>query len=75
MTSDGISDSLRAAIIAAIEAYEQDAAPIHNLASSSDAWRMRGRLLQMSMRYATTRTVQGLPFSRRVTTNFPESMA
>ena len=72
MTSDGISESLRAAIIAAIEAYEQDEIPIRNLASSStDAWRARGRRMQMSMRYATNRTQQALPFRRRDVSGFP----
>ncbi len=70
MTADGISDKLRAAIIAAIEAYEQDEMPVHNLASTTDAWRARGRRMQMSMRYATARTLQGLPFRRRVVTHF-----
>ncbi len=67
MTSNGISESLRAAIIAAIEAYEQDEMPRHNLASSStDAWRLRGRRMNMNMRYATARTRPALPFRKRL---------
>lgn len=72
MTTNGISESLRAAIIAAIEAYEQDEMPIHNLASSStDAWRARGRRMIMSMRYATGRTLPALPFRRRAPSQIP----
>ncbi|MCY4575391.1 MAG: hypothetical protein OXC55_02100 [Chloroflexi bacterium] len=66
MTTNGISESLRAAILAAIEAYEQDEMPIRNLASSStDAWRVRGRRMIMNMRYATGRTLPALPSRRR----------
>ena len=67
MTTNGISESLRAAIIAAIEAYEQDETPRHNLASSStDAWRNRGRRMLMNMRYASGRTLPALPYRKRL---------
>lgn len=73
MTTNGMSESLRAAIIAAIEAYEQDEMPIHNFASSpSDAWRARGRRMTMSMRYATGRILPALPFRRRDASKIPE---
>ena len=67
MTTNGISESLRAAIIAAIEAYEQDEMPTHDLASSStDAWRARGRRMTMNMRYATGRILPALPYRKRL---------
>ena len=72
MTTNDISESLRAAIIAAIEAYEQDEMPRHDLASSStDTWRLRGRHAAMNMRYATGRTLPALPFRRRAASRLP----
>jgi len=70
MTTNGISESLRAAIIAAIEAYEQDEMPRHNLASSStDAWRARGRRMNMNMRYGTGRTLPAMPYRKRLSSH------
>ncbi len=66
MTTHGISESLRAAIIAAIEAYEQDEMPQRERASApSDAWRNRGRRMTMGLRFIPGRTVPAMPFRSR----------
>ena len=65
MTTNGMSDSLRAAILAAVAAFEQDENPIRDLATEGNAWRARGRRIQINMRYAAGRTLPSMPFRRQ----------
>ena len=65
MTLNGMSDSLRAAILAAVAAFEQDEEPIRDLATEGEAWRERGRRIQINMRYTAGRTLPTLPFRRQ----------
>jgi hypothetical protein len=65
MTQESLSPALRAAILAAVAAFEQDERPVRDLSSSSEMWRVYGRRMQMAVRFDGRHVMPSLPIGHR----------